>query len=267
MAGPAFTEIAPYPKGKFVNGDFIGERLLECDHADVASLLEWFDAYPNDVWPYPFGGWSQTALCTAAHVMPKPGIRSIASTAPPLQNYAKAWIYLTYSTNQMMSVGGLHVWEGFYPGLHQVCLPRPVGLLWASDEMPILPGEARFDVFMPHGEYVIKNYKLATAPSNMPLLWGKVNATSYATATLGYWFGADTMLCAGATVLRGSPGAVTHNWKQAWYLFKINLAGWSKVWRSDIWDSTNGHYESVLMPDGSPYEYPSESFQWTDLRV
>lgn len=212
-------EISPYPHGRFVNGQFQGERLVECNWGDVGALLAWFDSYPSNMWPYPeWGGWSASAPVVSAVPKPKPGSQ-VTSSTKPLIAHEKAWIYLTYGTSKMKYVGGHFVHEEIFGDLGPHPVARPNGLLWGSDDLPIIPGEASITTRLPQGEYCINHYKLAAPPSNASVVWGMTNAQPYTTASLGYIFAADTLLCKGPHVSRGSPGALTHDWKQAEYRF------------------------------------------------
>lgn len=261
MPAPDHFEVAPYPQGRFQNGSFHGERLVECAGTDVAALLDWFDTYPNDLWPYDFGGWSQSAMCVEAKVIPKPSTL-VTSNSKPLMGYDKAWVYLQYSTASMFDVGGYRIWERLEPGLrHEGCDIVP-WMRWMSDNALVFPNEAHLVKAIPSGEYRISHFKLAMAPSSLPNVWGKVNAGTYQTASLGYWFGAGTMLCVGATVERGSPGALTSNWKQAHYVFYIHPEGWNNVFRSQY-----SAFDAVKMPNGQPYfSQAPVGFTWTSLR-
>ena len=252
----------PYPRGRFLNGHFYGERLVECADTAIEALLEWFDASPNDVWPYDFGGWSLTALCQEAKVIPKPGGK-VTSNSKPYIDFDRAWIHLKYSTEGMFRVGNYYLWEELRPGLHPMRFAR-AGLRWQSgNQEDLRPGEVGHTVFGTSGEYIITHFKLLAAPSAISTVWGKTNSTAYTTASLGYIFGVDTMLCTGAQVMRGSPGALTSSWKQARYVFNINLAGWNKLYRPE----TN-NYEYAILPNGNVY-YPQTptAFTYVGLRT
>jgi len=62
MAAPDYCDVSPldgdpYPRGRFHNGQFYGERLVECADSDLEAVLEWFDTAPNGLWPYNVVGW------------------------------------------------------------------------------------------------------------------------------------------------------------------------------------------------------------------
>ncbi len=262
MAAPTHSDIAPYPTGKFINGDFIGVRKFECADSDIPAILEHYDTAPNDLWPYNFGGWSTSAVAVEAKVEPKPKGKVTSSTSP-LIDYDRAYITLTYATKPMFVLTDFRIWEELFEGVQQFGIPRPDNLLWASDSLPLMEGHGRVDLYRTGGTYLIHHFKLATAPLSVSTVWGKTNATSYTTASLGYTFGAGTMLCAGARVSRGSPGALTSSWKQARYKFLIRLEGWNNVYRTKT-----GTHEAVYLPDGSDYEPQGEAtFTWNSLRV
>jgi len=194
--------------------------------------------------------------------MPKPGGK-VVSTTKPYIDFDRAWVNLKYSTQGMYSVGGYYLWEELRPGLHAMRADRS-DLRWSTgNQEDIRPGEADITVYAPAGEYHIAHFKLLASPATMPLIWGKTNSLAYMTASLGYNFGVDTMLCTGATVKRGSPGALTSSRKQAHYVFQINPNCWSKVYRV----ATNA-YESVILPTGAAYVPQGQvAFDYTTLRV
>lgn len=261
MAAPDHFEVAPYPQGRFRNGHFTGERLVECASSDVAALLDWFDTYPNDLWPYPFGGWSETAMVTEADVDPKPGGK-VESSTKPLISYNRAYIKLKYSTEGMMNLGGYHFWEHMGGGLTRSPQPKPAGLLW-NDGTPLFPGEQDLSCWMAAGTYHINHFKLATAPSSISSLARCCNSAAYTTASLGLTFAPQTLLFAGAALERGSPGAVTHLWKMAKFTFHYNPNGWNNVWRPET-----GQFEAVYLPTGDRYYFqPPAVFTWTSLRT
>ena len=265
MAAPLFFDTSPkdgesYPKGRFINGHFNGERLIECDPANIPAVLDWLDTFPNCLWPYKFGGWSQSAMLTAADIRPKPRSR-VTSNDPQLIDFEKAWIWLTYSTDQMVNVAGIPVWEEIDPGLRPVPFSRSGVLRWASDSVPIQPGDVYIHSLIPAGTYRLNRYKLIAAPGILPYVWGRTNMNAYSTATLGYTFGPDCLLCTGAHVQRGSPGAASRQWKQANYTFMIHQEGWSKVLRP-----LTNQFEQILLPDGSPYlSQPRLDFNYITL--
>jgi hypothetical protein len=246
MPAPSHFEIAPFPKGTFKNGAFFGQRRVECASDDLATLLAYFDTYPNEYWPYNYGGLSQTALCIEATVYPKPGGKVTSSTTP-LIDYGRAWIDLTYSTHGMRYVGGRYLWESFDAGLQPYPNLRPMGLLWGSDNQPIL--NAHISLQVPHGTLKISQFKLAVSPPNLGTLMGCTNNASYTTSMLGYTFATDTLLYAGAHVERGSPGSLTSDWLQAHHVLLYNSIGWNKAWRVE----TNT-FENVLLPTGAAWK-------------
>lgn len=260
MSAPDHYEVAPYPIGRFRNGHFTGTRRVECASGDVASLLAWFDSYPNDHWPYPFGGWSNTAVLTAAEVKPKANSK-VTSSTKPLIDYERAWIDLTYTTEGMVYIGGLYVWETLRAGASNMPIPKPADLRW-GDGTPLLPGEQIAKKVLASSTYQITFYKLASTPT--AILWlqdGCTNASAYITATQGLLFPAETMLCVGAELKRGSPGSATNLWKQCTYTFHINPYGWNNVWRAE----TNT-WEAVYLPTGDRFlPQPPLSFQYINL--
>lgn len=261
MAIPSFYDIAPFPKGTFVNGHFVGTRLVECPSADIAANLAWLDTFPNNNWPYPFGGWSQTAPLTRAEVQPKPG--SKVSGTPPTIDYDKAWIELVYDSREMLYVGGYYVHEEWLPGTQRLSSPRNRLLEWASDGEQILPGDVDLQIHAGYGVYRISLYRLLAAPASANMLVGKVNATRFQMATLGGSFAPGAMLCEGARIERGSPGSATSDWKQAHFEFRIRPEGWDSWWRSDM-----GRFEQIRIPGGSLLETQRpEIFSWTSLRT
>lgn len=262
MSAPAHSDVAPYPKGKFHNGRFIGYRRLECADSDIAAILDYYDTPPNDTWPYNFGGWSQTACLVGADVYPKPGI-AVTSSTSPLIDYDKAWIDLVYDTGEMFSLSGYRIWEEVFPGVGVQSHGRP-NFYWA-DNTPYRHGDGGIAHRYALGTYKLAHYKLAAVPYSVLATWGKVNATNYNTATFGapMIFPAGTMLCTGAYVSRGSPGTATRSWKQAIYKFQINGGGWNLVFRPD-----KNQYEPIYLPDGTQFlPQGTSTFTWTSLAI
>ena len=260
MAAPDHYELAPYPKGKFQNGHFFGERLVECAGPDIASLLAHFDKPPNDTWPYPWGGWSQSALCYEAEVQPAPG-GQVTSDGKPYINYGKAHIHLKYATKPMFDVGGYRLWEEVKAGLQAENAGR--GLLYWADNTPLSPGGVPIEWRRAALTYYISHFKLDASPASIATLTGCVNSSLYQTASLGYNFAPGTLLCWGADVSRGSPGALTSSWKQARWKFTYHPNGWNKIPRLET-----GQYEDVYKPNGQPWlaQTPA-AFTYVTLRT
>jgi len=258
--------MAPYPTGKFINGDFVGVRKFECADTDIQALLEWYDNSANDVWPYDFGGWSTSALCQEALVEPVPKGK-VTSNTSPLIDYDRAYITLTYRTKGMYDVGGYRIWEEVIPGLTPIAITRPTKLKWTDADAdgnsePLYSNFQSAQTYRTNGTYFISHFRLLASPASLTTVWGKVNSLAYQTASLGYSFGAGTLLCHGAKVTRGSPGALTSSWKQAQYEFGICMEGWNNLYRI-----STGGYASANLPTGALYvPQATAAFTWTSLR-
>jgi hypothetical protein len=233
-----------WPRWRWRQGEFYGERKLLCAWDDQATLAQELDTYPNNVWPYPGG--SSDALAFDIESRPFPArITQAGTTLDPRASYQHALLTVRYTTKGPTYVNGNYVEEWFEPWQerHQADWTK---LAWDGvNGQGLRPNEAPTGTY--YGiVYVQKFTQLTTPPADTLSFVGYINANAVACYTFNRIFGAETLLYGGCTLRRRVSAGGSQKWSiSRRFLYKYD--GWNKVWRLD--KGVFGGYDDCFIKD------------------
>lgn len=221
-----YHELQGYPRGRWVEGHFYGERRLRVAWSDVPTFIGQIGTYPDSEWPAATYGFGVTdALAREILIEPLPRSQLTPAGEDELEGlavYRQARCTVRYSTSDFTWVNSALVKERFAPSIQTIRIPAAL-LTW-SDGTPLVPGE---DITVPIAGmgYTLSFHNLVTSPPDTTDWCGYVNSNTVVTYTLGRTMAAGTLLFGGSnlTVRFGYVGgykwSVDHNFlyrRQGW---------------------------------------------------
>ena len=212
------------------SGKMTASVVLECDVDDVDDLVE--DLFLNNR-EAPFVPWTAKPIALRAGVI-FDGLDDVTPTTGQCNNYKDCLVSVSYGYPDIddTNTSGIKVQESLKPQTQVIELDYRA-FRWASQTgIPILPAEAPGKIDTKIGlERKLFNLPLPLSFDTLSLI-GSVNDAVYNSYSLGFAFGAETLLYLdpsfGRTVdYSGDPAA---NYTQNWM---INPNGWNKFWRGE----------------------------------
>lgn len=246
-----YSEVDGWPKSRWENGEFVGDRRLRCAWGDRYTLISQLDTYPDNQWPYPDGPDDAIIRSVAIQGIGKQG------ASAGLATYLKALLDVRYSTlgPRYVANHGLLI-ESLQPNVE--AHERDHGLFrWDSNSgHPLREGEAP-QQHLYFAEYVL-DYRRALA---LPGEWllsriGSCNSNPVGTYLLGLIFPVETMLYVPPTIRTSWSlgGAVRYDFTLR---YKVHPVGWNYFWRQ-----STAQFERMYIGggDGHYVQYPSQHF-------
>ncbi len=246
-------EMQGWPKSRWKNGQFHGERKLICDWDDRVQLLVELNMIENLVYPYPEG--PSNALAYQADIDPQPGAQT-SRPSPQTTAYEKAVITVRYRSNWGFLVGGDIIHERIEPtgDFHTVDYTK---LYWDSSQAEqFTSGEAPGRIF--YGYDYVKTFRNQVGvPSWVQSYTGFVNSNVVNAPMLQQSFEAETLLFKPPTLI----DAVNFAGAPVWDIYtRLSWVpqGWNKFWYAK-----NQQYQVAYQSDGTEYKnHPSTVFDW-----
>lgn len=238
-----------WPRYRWREGQFEGERQLRVAWGDVDAFLQQLDTYPNNVWPYPGG--TDYALARAVGVRP---LMARITNSASLASYEWAIVTVQYWSDGPQFYGGVMIEERISPAGKHV----PVnwqGLSWTSNSGTALTSEDAFSKGIYTFDYVILFKQVLSVPAWVLSRFDCVNANNVASYRLGMTFAPETLLYK-APVISSSSGLGLLTKYDVVLTYGINPQGWNKQWRA-----ATSSYDSVYITGGSQYlNHPAVTF-------
>ncbi len=226
-----WQELSGWPRAKWNEGVFEGERKIHVKYLKLNSLLNSLDTGADLQWPYTNTGPS-TALCRRVLIEPLGQERNppTAGTPASLAEYIDYQVTAWYTTKGPRLLGGVLYLEQIVPsqfGFHA----NPEKLEWASGSVA-LTDQDRVPIFVPACTVRRKWPKTLTISSWVINDMSKTNAAAWTSPLIGITFPAQSLLLGPPTITSSfTLGKLTTYAVEVDYEYRP--ANWNYPWRTD----------------------------------
>lgn len=227
----AWQELSGWPRAKWNEGDFEGERKIHVPSSSLSTLLNSLDTGADLQWPYSATGPS-SALCRRVLVEPLGQDRNppTAGTPTSLAEYIDYQVTAWYTTKGPKLLGGILYIEQIVPsqfGFHA----NPLALEWASDGVA-LTAQDRVPIMVPSCTVRRKWPKTVTISSWVISDMNKINSAAWSAPLIGVTFPAQKLLLGPPTITSSfTLGKLTTFSVEVDYMY--HPANWNHPWRTD----------------------------------